>query len=545
MATIIENLSKWVTSVKFEDIPSKVKKKAKLQILNNLAAVFSSIRSKECRAIISTTRLNSGEGKSSAFLLNSYRRVECKKVSSLWAILNNASCSMTFDFDDYLFLGHTGHSSVFVPLAIGEEKQVSGKEVLLSQIISNEIEGRLGASSVLGPQNGQTLSFIHLAGSSAASSRLLGLNEKECANAMAISLYLPPFTMIAGFMSPTSKLLTASFPSAIGHLSAMYAKQGLTGPTDVIENKKGLLERFTYKPIEKMFTGLGKKWTTNTIAYKIYPGCAYIDAPVDCIMKIMKQFKDENGRDIKVDDISNIIVESTILSAGMQSLSSPFFSKDNISPVNINFSIPLSLSLAILEYGNLTTSSFAEENLSHKKKDLIRLAERIIVKHNWQLTLDMVKRMNEKVNFFVLLKNFSLYDLIKIRNGIKKEIGFSPKLLNYLSLLRGKHLKSIMELIYNYSYNRDDDLSSTDLDNFPMPFSAEITLKTCNGKEYYASSIDPLGTPQRPMEETEELVRKKFIECSDTVMERDASQKIMDGVMDIENITDIRNLLAL
>src|ERR1700682_4946029 len=53
------------------------------------------------------------------------------------AALLMASWSMVLDFDDVMLGGHTGHSSVLVPLAVGSAGGVSGAELILAQIVAN------------------------------------------------------------------------------------------------------------------------------------------------------------------------------------------------------------------------------------------------------------------------------------------------------------------------------------------------------------------------------------------------------------------------
>ena len=126
------------------------------------------------------------------------------------AALANAVCSMAHDFDDIVWMGHTCHSAVFASLAVAEHEGRSSAELLIAVIAANEVAGRLGASSFLGPLNGQMWTFIHLLGAAAATAKLLGLDELRTAHAMAIALAQPPFPLQAGFFSSTSKLLAAA-----------------------------------------------------------------------------------------------------------------------------------------------------------------------------------------------------------------------------------------------------------------------------------------------------------------------------------------------
>src|SRR6185436_7415592 len=65
----------------------------------------------------------------------------------------NAAASIAFDYDDYLFAGHTGHSAVLGALAFGEAAGAAGADVITAQVVANEVGGRLGAALLLGPHN--------------------------------------------------------------------------------------------------------------------------------------------------------------------------------------------------------------------------------------------------------------------------------------------------------------------------------------------------------------------------------------------------------
>src|SRR5205085_1593292 len=106
-------------------------------------------------------------------------------------------------------------------------------------VVANEVAGRLGASCFLGPVNGQMVTHIHLVGAAAGVARLLGLDAEQTTHAMAISLAQPTFALQPGFMVPTSKLLAAATPTAIGVRAAYFARAGMTGAADILEDKRG------------------------------------------------------------------------------------------------------------------------------------------------------------------------------------------------------------------------------------------------------------------------------------------------------------------
>jgi hypothetical protein len=48
-----------------------------------------------------------------------------------------ATLSMFFDFDDFMFAGHTGHSSIILPLTLAADFEISGQEFLSLQTLGN------------------------------------------------------------------------------------------------------------------------------------------------------------------------------------------------------------------------------------------------------------------------------------------------------------------------------------------------------------------------------------------------------------------------
>lgn len=96
---------------------------------------------------------------------------------------------------------------------MAEHEGADAQAFLSAVVAADEVGGRLGASCLLGPLNGQMWTFIHLVSAAAAAARILGLDASRTAHALAIALAQPPFALQPGFMLPTSKLLSAALPA--------------------------------------------------------------------------------------------------------------------------------------------------------------------------------------------------------------------------------------------------------------------------------------------------------------------------------------------
>jgi hypothetical protein len=69
------------------------------------------------------------------------------------------------------------------------------------------------------------------------------------------------------------------------------------------------------------------------------------------------------------------------------------------------------------------------------------------------------------------------------------------------------------------------DLGDCDFSKLTMPFSAEVTVKTTDWREYSAKVDIPLGAPGRPWEETVAKVKEKFAtECKRNLAEQQISK---------------------
>src|SRR3954469_3520373 len=226
----------------------------------------------------------------------------------LGQIYASAAASMAHDWDDYLYMGHTGHSAVPTAQAFSDDPA----RALLAQVAANEVAGRLGLALFVGPHNGQFWASIHCAGAAVAAGVALGLDGERLAHALAIALYEPPYGLWPGFMGPSSKLLTAAEPAVQGARAALLAAEGVDGALDVIEDDRGLLTHLAFVRRPAAFGGLGDVWLTDTLAFKPRPGCAYLQAAVDAALRA----------DVAASDVREIEVSAGYLTLAMESLGS-------------------------------------------------------------------------------------------------------------------------------------------------------------------------------------------------------------------------------
>ena len=340
--TICEEIAGWAVSLTVDDLPPSVRERAELQVQSIAAG----------RA--------AGEAAAAPF-------AAVAPDGPAGEVYRSAAASIAHDWDDYLFMGHTGHSAVPAAAAFAKEPE----RALLARVAANEVAGRLGAALFLGPHNGQFWASIHCCSAAVAGAVGLGLDADRTAHALAISLYQPPYGMWPGFMGPRSKLLTAAEPAATGARGALLAADGVTGALDVIEHPRGVLANLSFAPRPSMLGGLGEVWLTDTLAFKRLPGCAYLQSIAEAAC----------SAGVEAAAVSAVDVSAGWLTCEMESLGEG----PDVSPVRVNFSARLSIAIAMLA-GRLTPAELEPAWLQSNEGEIRHLAARVSLRHDPALT---------------------------------------------------------------------------------------------------------------------------------------------------------------
>ncbi|MFX1450125.1 MAG: MmgE/PrpD family protein, partial [Promethearchaeota archaeon] len=420
-----ENMAEWVLNIKYNDIPARIIKIAKQQILGMLGAAFSGSTTNGGKNLVKT--IQSYGSKEEATIIPSGVRTDV-----INAFYVNAGLSMALDYDDYLGTIHAGTTTYSVPLAFGEKYDITGKEYLTAVVLGNEIEGRVGMA-IYPPGEGQQQTFIHSVGAACMAGRIIGLNKTQLANAIGISLYQIPTTIPRGFFGPQSKLLSSSIPAQIGAQAVYLAKNDFTGAINIFEDPQGFLNFFGDDPIlSALDSDLGKAWLTETMTFKIYPGCAYADAGADVTLKILQKYREKTDSELDYKEIDKVIVNASILSTMMDDMSRPFVNiqelKNTQSAVALNFYLPYNVAVILMDK-KLTTAQFTMKRITDP--EVHKLIQKIEVKPDlgysmksaqtidWGLMREGIGKLN--------LTNWKMYCGCKIKVKMKDGTSYSAK----------------------------------------------------------------------------------------------------------------------
>lgn len=544
IVTVIEDLARWSAGLSIEEIPPRVLDLARNQLLSVVGAMHAGAGCAGGRSVIRTV-----EGMGEAGPCGTYPGGRGTSLSL--AVLQNAALSMALDYDDYLFLGHTGHSAVCVPMAVAEATGADTATALVAQVAANELAGRLGGSVVLGPHNGQMWAHIHLLSAAAAASRVLGLDDEQTADAMGIALAEPVYALFPGFMGPQSKLLMAAAPSVTGTMAAYLASNGMTGARAILEDPQGFWAHLSFLPLPFMMTGLGRAWVTDTIAYKTYPGCAYIDTAMDALFDILERFETERGRPVEPAEVRGVKVEASLLTIAMDSMSRGYMDPSKLSPTNINFSLAVSIAIGLLA-GRLSGTELTESFLDDNRREILALSSRVELRHSAPLSVRFIKAVDEAVDLEAMLAEIDALALFKARHRLGQHMrgvatmGPREMLESYRELDPADRafLKSLVSVGGLFRKGPGYDLGASRMEDMRLPFGARVHLTLADGTILESEKHVPKGGPGDP--DRTEVAARKFVREASPVLGAGRAAEAVNVIREFENrsFAEVRSALT-
>ncbi|KAF5538716.1 immune-responsive 1 [Fusarium napiforme] len=327
-------LSQWVSKLKLDDIPDRVRTRTKYLILDGLACAFvgSHLPWSETAA---QAILNLEPTQGDASLIGWGGR----KVTALTAALLNGTFIQGFELDDWHSEAPLHSNSIILPALLAAAEQAnaqasrfttSGQDLLLATIAGYETGPRVGRSlwgthvlssgwhsgAVFGP-----------AAAAASVSKLYGLDADTIEDAFGIACTQSCGLMSAQFESDV-KRMHHGFAARNGLLAVVLAQGGYVGIKKVFEREYGgFLKQFSsgngkqpqYR-LEELTSELGIKWQTDGIRIKPYAAMAGTHPSIDCIRHLQEQHPDRLKRFDEIKKIDILLGEAAFHHGGWKAV---------------------------------------------------------------------------------------------------------------------------------------------------------------------------------------------------------------------------------
>lgn len=369
VSSLTTELAAWARTVTYDDIPPHTVAAARSQLISNLAAVRGSLSHPVGAKIVGAFGPPAqSDPKQSAYVL--------------------AALATALDFDEVAYSGHVSAGAVNVAVAEAERNGLDGRSLLATIVAANECAARVSAATILSSFfRGQTNTHCHLASAAAARlhARRAPLEEWIAGLGLAFGILAVP--LHHGVVTSDVKALSAAAPVRLALDACDAAAHGLAGPDTILEHRDGLLAQLSAVPLPDLVTcGLGRRWHTDTLTYKRFPGSAYLHAAFDCAERLHERLGAVGA--VGASRIRRVVVHGSLLTWQMEQKVTPALDGPRTSPSAASLSVGYGVATLLL------TGAFGVRDLTPAAIDdeaRWSLAAKVSVEHDMALSERMAQ----------------------------------------------------------------------------------------------------------------------------------------------------------
>lgn len=389
MKDYMKNITEYVCKLRFEDIPSDVVMRAKLVVIDTIAAIAAGAQEEEIKKLSNFLNVTDGKGVSS--VIGSGFKTEALKA----ALLNGASGTfLEIDEGNQFGRGHPAVQMLPAVIAVAEEKKLSGKDLITALVVGYEIGTRIGIASKLR----MSMHPHGVWGTVAAAvglGKLLDYDQAAMKELISVSASMTTATNRQTMLDGgTVRNIYSGMSSHNGLLAHYMIQSGFTGEKDGLNTvfSSVVSEEFNQ---EAMIEDLGNYFEIGRNYFKRYACCRYNHSALDATMEITGSLPD--GR-LDPDAIEKIDVWT-------YSLAAQLCGQEPDNMLAAKFSIPFAIATYLI-HGNAGVSSF---RMSAVQNPIIRdLSKKVTIFEDPKLTAMMPRKRPSRV-------------LITLKNGDKLE----------------------------------------------------------------------------------------------------------------------------
>jgi 2-methylcitrate dehydratase PrpD len=287
--TLSEQLSRYITQLRFNQIPADVVDAAKLHILDSLGCLFAGSRLEPGKLAYDLAIVTSGSDRSRHSTLFGTTR----KVSLLDAVQGMATAAHCGELDDIHGGAATciGAMVVSVLIAMAEKYGGSGQRFLEATIAGYETAVRVGLSidaPKLFARGWWPSTICGAFGVAAAGAKFLDWSADQTANAIGVASLHAGGMLTGGNEGATARHVAFGSSARNGLLALLATEQGLSGPRLAFEDPRGFCFTLSAEPNFDLLVDF-EKFYLPEVAFKPYPCARQLHAGVEALLNLIHQ----------------------------------------------------------------------------------------------------------------------------------------------------------------------------------------------------------------------------------------------------------------
>lgn len=279
-------LARFLHAVEFDELPPPVVEQAKKCVLDFAGVVLAGVREPVCEKISRFFAPFAGPPESSAIRLR-------QRISSPFAALINGSVAHGLELDDGHILAHAhpGVTTIPAALAVAEKVGASGQDLLPAIVAGYEAVIRIGDAitpSALYGRGIHTSALVGTFGAATAAGKLLRLSELQMVHALGNCCLTPAASFQTFKEGAMVKDLYGGWPAFVGTMAALMAKEGITGPAELLEGSTGFCRNVSDDyDLEKVTSSFRQDWKIMGIYFKRHASCSLSHTAIDAALALV------------------------------------------------------------------------------------------------------------------------------------------------------------------------------------------------------------------------------------------------------------------
>jgi len=348
MDRTLEQLSAYACELAYDDLPTEVVHQVKRTLIDTLGCAMGAFHAEPSH--IARHLAESVTSRTPARLLGT-RHTSSPDLAGF----ANGVMIRYLDCNDSYFSPGGGHPSDMIAavLALADPLGCDGRTVMTAIVLAYEVFARLSDQVVAG-EFGWDQGMFSVVGAACTAGKLLQLSQAQMRHAISLAVVpnLPLGVTRVGELPMWKGCATASATRA-AIFAAQLAQQGMTGPAEPFEGRRGLWEQAVGKPVTLgQFGGNGTPFAITATTVKFFPSQIHTQGPIGLALELRPQ--------VALSDIAAIRIQG--YRSAVSSAASEPEKWDPQTRETADHSIPYLVAVAFHD-GAVTPASFTAERV--------------------------------------------------------------------------------------------------------------------------------------------------------------------------------------
>ena len=348
------------------DLPADVVTLARQCWRDVLAVTIAGHDDELCRLILADQESQGGPRE--ATVIGGGQRLSVRQAAFL-----NGIAAHALDFDDVnLFIN--GHpSAVLAPavLAVAERVDASGTDTFMAFLAAYEFICRAGEMVEPGhyARGYHATASVGILGAAVGAARLLGLDAMTTRHAVGIAA-----TQAAGLKSmfgTPCKPLHAGLAARNGVEAALWARQGLTSRTDVLECAQGFARTLSPDYLPERALASPERFFIHENLFKYHAACYGTHSAIECAL----QLRERHG--LRPGEIGSLVIRVEKIADSTCNIADPR------TAAEAKFSLRFATALALLGEDTGALDNYAERTIALPELQRLRASTTVELMSGW------------------------------------------------------------------------------------------------------------------------------------------------------------------